>query len=117
MNVIRDSERIQVGERLRQAREYVGLSQDEVASSLGMSRPSITNIELGARKVEAMELHKLSKLYKRSYEYLLTGVEPAHSGPEQLSFLARSFSGLSPQDLDEVARFAEFLKQSARTKT
>lgn len=104
------------GDRLRQAREYVGLSQDEVAMSLGLSRPSITNIELGARKVEATELGKLAKLYRRTLEYLLTGVEPAHSGPEQLAFLARAVKGLSEKDLEEVARFAEFLKQSERNR-
>ncbi|AZF28697.1 MULTISPECIES: helix-turn-helix domain-containing protein [Pseudomonas] len=104
------------GNRLRQAREYVGLSQEEVATALGLSRPSITNIELGARKVEAAELGKLAKLYRRTLDYLLTGVEPAPNGPEQLAFLARAVKGLSEKDLEEVARFAEFLKQSLRNR-
>lgn len=107
-------ERNQVGDRLRQAREYVGLSQDDVATVLGLSRPSVSNMELGTRKVEALELNKLAKLYRRTLEYLLTGVEPAAEGPQQLAFLARSIKGLSGKDLEEVARFAEFLKQSSR---
>jgi transcriptional regulator with XRE-family HTH domain len=110
------SGRNEFGDRLRQAREYVGLSQEEVATALGLPRPSITNIELGARKVEATELGKLAKLYRRTLEYLLTGVEPAPSGPEQLAFLARAVNGLSANDLEEVARFAEFLKQSVRNR-
>ncbi len=104
------------GDRLRQAREYVGLSQDEVATALGLSRPSVTNIELGTRKVEATELGKLAQLYRRTLEYLLMGVEPAPSGPEQLAFLARAVKGLSEKDVEEVARFAEFLKQSVRKR-
>jgi len=114
MNDDRDDERTRMGDRLRQAREYMGLSQDDVASVLGLSRPSVTNIELGSRKVEALELNKLSKLYRRPLEYLLTGLEPPPSGPEQLVFLARAVKGLSDKDMEEVARFAEFLKQSAR---
>ncbi|MDO9345525.1 MAG: helix-turn-helix transcriptional regulator [Pseudomonas sp.] len=114
MTDCRQDERNEIGDRLRQAREYVGLSQDEVASMLGLSRPSITNMELGVRKVEALELSKLAKLYHRTFEYLLTGSEPAADGPEQLAFLARAVKGLSDKDLGEVARFAEFLKQSVR---
>ena len=110
----RQGERNQIGDRLRRAREYVGLSQDDVASVLGLPRPSITNIELGVRKVEALELSKLAKLYRRTLDNLTTGVEPEPEAPQQLAFLARAVKGLSDKDLEEVARFAEFLKQSAR---
>ena len=50
--------RLAMATRLREAREYLGFSQDEVAVSLGVSRPAITNIEAGSRKVEAIELQK-----------------------------------------------------------
>ena len=46
-----DQDRLRLAERLRDAREYVGLSQDEVANALGVSRPAVTNIESGNRKV------------------------------------------------------------------
>ncbi|EMB2835663.1 helix-turn-helix transcriptional regulator [Pseudomonas aeruginosa] len=105
-----DEDRLQLAERLKEAREYVGLSQDDVANVLGLSRPAVSNIESGSRKVEATELNKLAKLYRKSLDYLMTGRDPLPSGPEQLGFLARAVKGLSQQDLDEVARFAEFLK-------
>ncbi|MBH3341593.1 helix-turn-helix transcriptional regulator [Pseudomonas mendocina] len=105
-----EQDRLRLAERLRDAREYVGLSQDEVAQALGLSRPAVTNIESGNRKVEAVELSKLAKLYRKSIEYLMTGRDPLPSGPTQLAFLARAVHGLSQQDIDEVARFAEFLK-------
>ncbi len=110
----KDALRAQVAERLRHAREYVGLSQEDVATALGLSRPAVTNIESGIRKVEATELNILSRLYRKTMEYLLTGKEPAPNGPEQLVFLARAIKGLSERDLDEVARFAEFLKHSPK---
>jgi transcriptional regulator with XRE-family HTH domain len=110
----KDEQRALMAERLRQAREYVGFSQEEVATALGISRPAVTNIESGSRKVEATELNTLARMYRRTLEFLLTGREPAPSGPEQLAFLARAVKGLSDRDLDEVARFAEFLKQSPK---
>lgn len=110
-----DRERLLMAERLREAREYIGLSQDEVATALGLSRPSITNIELGVRKVEATELNKLARLYRKTLDFLLTGEESSSNGPEQLAFLARAVQGLAQEDIDEVARFAEFLKQSSRS--
>lgn len=110
----RDDQRSLIAERLRQAREYMGLSQDEVAAALGVSRPAVTNIESGTRKLEATELNVLASLYRKSLDYLLTGREPAREGPEQLAFLARAIKGLSDRDLDEVARFAEFLKYSPK---
>lgn len=107
-----ESDRAQLAERLRAAREYIGLSQADVASVIGVPRTAITGIETGTRKLEAVELKHLSRLYRRSAEYLLTGAEPAPSGPEQLAFLARAINGLTEKDVSEVARFADFLRAS-----
>ena len=100
--------------RLKDAREYLGLSQDEVATALGISRPAVTNIESGNRKVEAVELDQLARLYGRPVNFLLTGETEEVS--EKVAFYARTFKDLSVKDLDEVARFAEFLRSSGSTK-
>lgn len=107
-------DRVQLGRRLREAREYVGLSQEEVAFALSVSRPAIGHIEAGSRKVEAFELSKLSELYGRSVDYLLTGSAPAED--TRVAFLARTTRGMSASDLDELARFAAFLKNSPKSK-
>jgi transcriptional regulator with XRE-family HTH domain len=111
-----DRQRQEVAQRLREAREYVGLSQDDVAGALGISRPAVTNIESGTRKVEAVELDKLARLYGRPVQFFLTGDEAAAGGP-RVAFLARTLNGLSDNDLQEVARFAEFLKRSPKAPT
>lgn len=105
-------DRVQIAERLRAAREYMGLSQADIAQLVGLPRTAITGIESGTRKVEATELKRLSGVYRRSVEFLLTGCEPAYSGPEQFAFLARAVNGLTQKDVDEVARFADFLRAS-----
>ncbi|KAF1704746.1 transcriptional regulator [Pseudoxanthomonas kaohsiungensis] len=109
--------RAAMAQRLREAREYVGLSQEEVAQALGVSRPAVTNIETGNRKVEAVELDKLATLYRQSVTFLLSGEDAVGAVPAQVQFLARAVKGLSQKDMEEVARFASFLKRSSDAKT
>ena len=63
----------ELGTRLKKAREYLGLTQDDVAKLMGVSRVIITNIEAGTRKVSAEELSKFSKIYGWTMEELLEG--------------------------------------------
>ena len=51
-----------LSERLRAARQYLGLKQDEVAKALGIPRSAPFNIEAGARKVDAIELARSPNL-------------------------------------------------------
>lgn len=104
-----------MAQRLREAREYVGLSQEDVARALGVSRPAITNIETGNRRVEAIELNKLAALYRQSVSFLLSGEDSIGAVPAQVQFLARAIKGLAPKDMEEVARFASFLKRSSNS--
>ena len=50
----------EIGQRIMELRKAKGLSQEYLAKSIGMSRPSLTQIELGSRSVDVFELHKLS---------------------------------------------------------
>lgn len=50
----------QIGERITKLRNIKGLSQEELAKSIKMSRPSLTQIELGNRQVSFIELQKIA---------------------------------------------------------
>ena len=50
----------QIGERITMLRNIKGLSQEELARSIKMSRPSLTQIELGNRQVSFIELQKIA---------------------------------------------------------
>ncbi|MFA5638805.1 MAG: type II toxin-antitoxin system antitoxin SocA domain-containing protein [Anaerovoracaceae bacterium] len=52
--------RRQIGERITKLRNIKGLSQEELAKSIKMSRPSLTQIELGNRQVSFIELQKIA---------------------------------------------------------
>src|ERR1700716_1573415 len=93
-----DIERRKLGEKLRRAREYVGFSQDEVASLLKVPRTAVTNMESGQRKVEALELKRLADLYRQSVSHFTSDHdEIGDSLPADVAHLARRAAALSPK--------------------
>ena len=111
----KDDDRKTLGERLREAREYLGFSQDQVATFLGVSRSALSLMESGQRKVDALELKKLAGLYKRSVGYFTGEEEDAAIGAD-VKHLARKVSDLSSEDKEELARFADFLRARKQKK-
>lgn len=101
-----------IGSRLREAREYLGFSQEEAASAIGLQRTAVTHIESGSRRLEATELEQFAALYGRSMEYLVSGDESDVA--EDVAFAARTLKGLTASDLVEVAKFANYLRSSSR---
>lgn len=59
-------EAIELGKRLRDARELSGINQDSAAATIGAPRTAISLIESGQRSVSTLELSKLASLYGRS---------------------------------------------------
>lgn len=95
--------------RLKEAREYRGFSQEEVAGHLRIPRTAISLIENGTRRVEALELSRLAELYQTSMEQL-TGNHQSDDEPESIRLVARAAAELSAGDRDEVLRFVRFLQ-------
>jgi transcriptional regulator with XRE-family HTH domain len=110
------AERLRLGEKLRQAREYLGFSQDEVATFLKVPRTAVTHIERGQRRVEALELKRLAELYRKPVGYFTGEDEASASLPADVAALARQAARLSVKDRDELGRFAEFLKTRAKSE-
>lgn len=105
-----ENARRRLGERLREARKYLGLKQEEVAAYLKIGRTALTDIESGQRRVEAIELTRLAQLYRQSVGYF-TGEDEASAGlPIDVAHLARRVADLSAEDREELGRFAEYLR-------
>jgi len=60
-----------IGEKIRELRTTRGISQQRLAELLGVSRPTISQIENGERKVSADELDNLAKIFNISVNSLL----------------------------------------------
>jgi transcriptional regulator with XRE-family HTH domain len=99
-----------LAERLRAEREYLGLSQDQVARVLELPRAAVSAYETGRRKVSSVELARLAKLYGTSPNRLL-GSEALVD--ERTTQLFRATKSLSDHDKDQVLRFVEFLSNAS----
>lgn len=105
-----DEEYVSMGARLRQAREYLGVSQEAVAEALGVPRASVSAMESGRRKVSSLELRDLARLYKRPLEWFYGDDAQPIAEDETVTALFRATKNLKPEDKEQVLRFAEFLK-------
>ena len=95
--------------RLREAREYCGFTQEEVATYLRLPRTAVSLMETGARRVGALELRRLARLYQTTMESL-TGQDDENPEAESVRLVARTTAKLSDNDRAEVLRFAQFLQ-------
>ena len=104
-----------LGERLREAREYLGFSQEEIASYLSVPRSALSLMETGQRKVDALELKKLASVYKRPIGYF-TGDNAEEVVGADIKHLARKVADLSADDREELSRFADFLRARKQSR-
>jgi Zn-dependent peptidase ImmA (M78 family)/DNA-binding XRE family transcriptional regulator len=91
--------------RLKQARDELGLTQQQVADWLGVRRPAVAEIEAGTRAVKSDELVRLAALYGRSLAWLVEG----EVGPEEqiAAALFRTADRADPTLKREAARLAK----------
>lgn len=105
---------VELGRRIRQAREDATLSQDVVALHLGLTRSAVSLIESGKRKVDSLELRSFSRLVSRSVAFFLDDetatVEDQpldDDAPTDILFSTNQIVDIS-QDRSQIKRFAQF---------
>jgi transcriptional regulator with XRE-family HTH domain len=100
-----------IGVRLRWAREQAGLSQGQVAKQFGVHRPTISQIEAGARNLKADEVTQFADLYDVSEEWILRGDGALESESDpRIDIAARELRKLSREDLDTLLRLVKVLR-------
>jgi len=102
-----DGRQAELGSRLREAREYLGLAQQFVSDQTGIPRMAISLIENGRRRVDALELERLAAFYRHPVAYFLGADEDV---PDSVRLLAREAGELNEHDQEEVLKFARFLR-------
>ena len=104
----------EIGNKLKEVREYLNLTQQFVSDNTRIPRTAISAIESGKRKIDSVELAKLSKLYNHPVSYFLG--EEEEPVDKTFSRLYRAAGNLEESDRQELIRFAEFLKHSDKQK-
>ena len=102
-------------ERLKQLRKAKGVTQDSVASILGITRAAYTNIENGKRQPAFDTMETLADYFGVSVDYLLGRAELTENKinpiPEDEvdSEILERFANLTPAQQEKVAAFIEGL--------
>lgn len=86
-----------VGERIRRRRVMLGLTQEQLGESLGISYQQIQKYETGANRVSAGRLFKISQILELNVSALFDGLgekidEDIGSASRHVIELVRSFS-------------------------
>ncbi len=104
-----------IGQNLAALREKRGLSQEEAASYLGVSRPVISYYETAQREIPLLHLEKLGDLFGVEVADLM--LEP--QSLEQQASIAFAFrtDGLTTSDLQGIADFQKIVKNYLKMKS
>lgn len=95
-----------IGIRLKEARNNVGMYQEDAARSMEMSRPTLSAIEAGKRAVTAEEIKDFADLYHVTTNWLLFGADQEEENRMQkLGAYYQLFMKLSGQEQKEVIQF------------
>lgn len=94
-----------LGNKLRITREFLDLTQEQVAKLMEIGRDAIIRIEKGIRKVSTEELIKFSKIYNISVDELINDDNKINH--TQQAF-ARGFEKLSEKDKKEILDLIKF---------
>ncbi len=111
-----------VGDRIRQVREQVGMTQDAVAGSAGLSKGFISEVENNKRNISAQNLLKVANALSASVQYLLEGGEyKRHESrsvviPSELSKAAEQLGLTYAQTLSLLETYESVIARRRKTK-
>jgi transcriptional regulator with XRE-family HTH domain len=70
-------DKVALGQRLTQARELAGMTQDSLARAVGLDRTAVTRLEKGERKLSVPELVAIAETVGQPLSYFVAPVVPA----------------------------------------
>ena len=73
----------EIGRKIQQARDEAGLSQEELASRLGLTQAALSNYELGKRQLNLTTLEKLARALERPLSYFIEDPRPERDPQEE----------------------------------
>ena len=121
---------VEIGTRIKKARQSRGLTQLELARDIGASQTAVALWESGNRKISTEVIERVSVVLSVSASYLLFGEKDFK---DDISDNAENTASLSPSDsalvihfssndfteeeLEDIRAYAEFIKSRRQKKT
>lgn len=97
--------------KLRMVRVESGLSQDEVAKNLGISRDTLSKYETGELEPNVDTLVKLANMYHVSLDYLVGKTnERVSLDNDKPSEFERRFNSLGPEEQRDLEKYMDLLE-------
>jgi len=93
--------------RLREAREYLGFTQEDAAAALGWDAETLRDMESGRYPADGPLLPFLARLYRRPLAWFR-----GESTFQPSEDILRSVEHLHPDDREAVLDFAEWLQSA-----
>lgn len=107
-----------IGQRLRLARELAKMTQTEAARSLGVAPATVNQYESGKRRVEALTLEQLGRLYGVPLRYFFGEDTPLAEWEEALRLKAQDVPSEGKRGIGRVVQKVHDLEELYRvTKT
>tara|TARA_R110000787_G_scaffold144231_1_gene257978 strand:+ start:59110 stop:59613 length:504 start_codon:yes stop_codon:yes gene_type:complete len=95
---------IHVGDRLRQRRTILGLTQEKLAESVGLTFQQIQKYERGANRIGASRLFQFSQLLGISINFFFDGLDQKMGDPAEGYRLGIDYRDNEPPERDEMNR-------------
>lgn len=95
-----------VGQRIFEARDSSGLTQEELAERAGVSRETIAKLESGERKRAALStLEAIAPILHVSVDFLRGEVHESPIEPQIQEYLRHEYAGIDKPTEEEIAWF------------
>lgn len=97
-----------IGRKIKQLRKGRGMTQEDVADKVKITRSTISNYEIGRRTPHLKDLQKLAKVFNVGLDYF--GIS---AKDEAIDLLERAKEVFKSQDVDQATKeelYQEFMK-------
>ena len=93
MMELKELNKAAIGMRIRQRREILGLSREELAERLGVTAKFIGDIEYGDKGLSMKNLYRLKQILGVSADFLLEGLEEGVTEEKERTMLQENILG------------------------
>ena len=113
---------LEYGDRIAQLRERKGMTQEELAGSIGITRAALSHYEKNRREPDYKILSKIADYFKVSIDWIIRGNnlsapnDPKYSSLELTLEEEYAKKGLSPETQRELLDVAVAAVEEARKK-
>lgn len=93
MTELKELNKAAIGARVRERRELLGLSREELASRLGVTAKFVGDVEYGEKGISTKNLYRLKQILGVGADFLLEGMEEGVSEDQEKAVLQENIMG------------------------